>query len=245
MQSNHTLHERQLLRADVCMFDPNLWQYEIVRKGTELEPLVIIENFAAGAAALIDEAASLQFSASSPHFPGVRARVVQQTSQAMQEALAPLMREVFGVESCDVEGCFFSLVTTPPEQLAPIQRLPHYDGMEPGRLALVHYLCGSHCGGTSFYRHRATGFETVCADRFAAYRDALAADVRRVGLPACAYILGDTPVFERIASIPCVFNRAILYRGRNLHSGDIAEGFQFDPGPRSGRLTITAFWTSR
>jgi hypothetical protein len=227
------------------MFDTNFWRFEIVRKGSEREPVVIIDNFAAEPTALIDQAASLRFTAMSPYFPGIRAPVAQQTSQAMQEALAPLMRQVFGVESCDVEGCFFSLVTTRPEQLAPIQRLPHYDGVEPGRMALVHYLCGSQHGGTSFYRHRATGFETVRADRFAIYRDALAADVRRVGLPASAYISGDTPVFERVTSVPCVFNRAILYRGRNLHSGDIPRGFQFDPGPRSGRLTITAFWTSR
>lgn len=53
-----------------------------------------------------------------------------------------------------------------PQSLAPIQRLPHVDGLEPDRLAILVYLSGAETGGTAFYRQRATGYETVDAARF-------------------------------------------------------------------------------
>ena len=70
---------------------------------------------------------------------------------------------------------YFSIVTTPPEALAPIQRLPHVDGLEPDRIAILVYLSGAEQGGTAFYRQRSTGFETVNAARFPAFEAALKA----------------------------------------------------------------------
>ena len=93
----------------------------------------------------------------------------------------------------------YSIVTTRPAELTPIQRLPHFDGLEPERIALLHYLSGAEQGGTAFYRHRSTGYETITADRHAAYDAALHRDVARHGLPVPAYISGDTPIYERIA----------------------------------------------
>jgi len=222
------------------MFDPQIWRVAVEEKGFEREPVVIVDSFAERPQALIEQAARLSFGVTTLYYPGIRAELPGDVSAALMEALGPLCERVFDV-SPSLESSCYSLVTTPAAQLAPIQRLPHYDGMEPRRLALILYLCDPRLGGTSFYRHRSTGFETVTRDRFISYRDALAGDVRRHGLPPAAYHVGDTPLFERIAVPAPVFNRALIYRGRNLHSGDITPDFAFDPDPRTGRLTLTGF----
>jgi hypothetical protein len=227
------------------MFDAKTWTVQVETKGREQEPVVVIDGFATNPSTLVDTAAASAFIATSPYYPGIRASLEAVTIDAMMFALAPVIAATFGVSSPVVEGCFYSLVTTPPAKLAPIQRLPHYDGVEAGRLAMIFYLCTPENGGTSFYRHRATGFETVTPERFEVYRDALGEDVRRHGLPGAAYISGDTPLFERIGGAVPAFNRAVLYRGRNLHSGDIGAEFRFDPNPRTGRLTVNAFMVGR
>ena len=228
------------------MFDSRFWRINVERKGREAEPVVTIDQFAADPEALVNAAAGARFSAEAAHYPGIRADVGVAMSQAMLAALRPVFADVFAMPTApSMLGCFFSIVTTPAATLTPLQRLPHYDGVEAERLALILYLCAPEHGGTSFYRHKATEFETVSQERFAAYRAALAADVQTHGLPPPGYINGDTPLFERIGGSPATFNRAVLYRGRNLHSGDIAPDFRFDPSPRNGRLTLNAFLLGR
>jgi len=68
---------------------------------------------------------------------------------------------------------------------------------------------------------------------------------RPYGLPDPSYIVGDTPIYERIFGSPAVFNRALIYRGRNLHSADIPPEAELDPHPRRGRLTLNGFLTGR
>ena len=223
------------------LFDTENWALSIAHKGREREPVVVVDNFAADPAALIGEARSTTFAQDPGHYPGLRAAASPAPTAALCAALQPLLRQVFGVANARMVGCFHSLVTKPPAQLTPIQRLPHFDGVETGRLALILYLSDPPQGGTSFYRHRSTGFETITPERFDAYRTALADDVRRCGLPEAKYIGGDTTLFERIDGVQPAFNRAAIYRGCNLHSGDIAEDFRFDPSPLTGRLTLNAF----
>ena len=64
------------------------------------------------------------------------------------------------------------------------------------------------------------------------------------GTPA-EYIVENTPLFERIFGSPAVFNRALIYRGRNLHSADIGKYAALDSDPRHGRLTLNGFLTGR
>lgn len=51
------------------------------------------------------------------------------------------------------------------------------------------------------------------------------------------FIRGDTALFERNASVPAKFNRAIYYRSKLLHSGDIPANIAMPADPRRGRLT--------
>lgn len=54
---------------------------------------------------------------------------------------------------------FLALATETPENLEPVQKVPHHDSPDPFRIAMVHYLCRDMPGGTGFFRHKATGFE--------------------------------------------------------------------------------------
>jgi hypothetical protein len=129
--------------------------------------------------------------------------------------------------------------------LQPLQRLPHFDSPDDLQLAVLHYLSPVDQGGTSFYRHRSTGFESLSNERSARYAAALDADVRAQGPSPTAYINGDSPMFERIASFAGEFNRVLVYRSVSLHSADIASDFRFEADPRRGRLTANLFYFYR
>ncbi len=209
--------------------------------GTESSPVVVFDDFAPRPDLLVDDAAMLAFAPMGVHYPGVRAAISRRVLAPLMAAIQPVIAEVFGFTEVDVADAFYSLVTTPPAALTPIQRLPHFDGVEPGRLALLHYLAPDVPGGTAFYRHRTTGFETVTAARLASYRTALDADLAREGLPSPAYIDGNTTIFEQIARLDGRFNRAILYRGNSLHCAWLPRETPFLDDPRQGRLTLNSF----
>ena len=137
--------------------------------------------------------------------------------------------------------CYLSLVTEGPSGLAPIQRLPHFDGVEDERIAVLLYLDRTERGGTGFFRQRATGFESVDATRFETYRSKLEEGIDAVGLPNATYISGDTELFECIHRIEGRFNSMAIYRGHTLHCADLPSNFEPDPDPRTGRLTLNLF----
>lgn len=209
--------------------------------GAERSPVLVIDNLAADPAALIDAADEAIFLKLGPLYPGVRAPAPEAYARTLFALLSPLAENAFGARiDSKLELCAFSLVTTPPEHLSVAQRIPHFDGTETDRLAFVHYLCREEYGGTSFYRHRATGFETVSEARLEAYGHVLDQDMRNFGQPD-GYIAGDTEIFECIKSYPAKFNRIILYRGAALHSGNITAACTLDESARSGRLTMNGF----
>ncbi len=153
------------------------------------------------------------------------------------------VRDVFGrYGELTVIDASFSIVTTPPGALSMQQRLPHCDAFTPDRIALVHYLSPDG-GGTAFFRHRSTGFETVNEGRRAVSCRELDTETRDGCVPPTGYIAGDTPLFERIALVEARFNRAVLYPSFLLHSGEILPEAALSPEPSTGRLTITAFFS--
>lgn len=216
------------------------WRVAIERHGVEAQPVVVIDRFA-DAERFRDDAAFLSFAPIGPHYPGIRATVAPALLRDLLGRLEPIAREAFGVGGLAIADAFYSIVTTPPAALTPIQRLPHFDEVSPRRLALLHYLSPDERSGTAFYRHRTTGFESIDAARLDRYRAALDDDLRRHGLPDAAYIAGDTPVFERLAVHAGRFNRAILYRSNTLHCADLPPDLSFDPDPATGRLTVNTF----
>ena len=217
----------------------------VERFGFEAEPVVVIDDFAAAPQALVDQAAALAFSPRGIHYPGIRAPLQPAYLAGRMDVLEPVLRGVFALDrGAALAEAALSLVTTPPETLTPIQRLPHFDTTDGKRLALLHYLCGPEHGGTAFYRHRTTGFETVSQDRLETYNAALRAEVARHGLPT-GYVRGSGPIFEQTGAVAARFNRLVIYRSRTLHSGQIPENFSFSTNPRQGRLTVNIFLQGR
>ncbi|KQT34753.1 hypothetical protein ASG29_00905 [Sphingomonas sp. Leaf412] len=220
---------------------PAHWRLSIASHGHESQPVVVIDGFVREPEDWVEDAALLSFRAMGEHYPGVRAMVPRATLAPLLDALAPVARGVFGLTALAVVDAFYSIVTTPPAALAPIQRMPHVDEVSPTRLALLHYLSRDDRGGTAFFRHRATGYETIDAARLDPYRVALAADVATHGLPAPGFIDGDTTLFEEVARHRGVFNRAILYRSNSLHCAAIPPDTVFTADPMAGRLTVNTF----
>jgi hypothetical protein len=210
--------------------------------GTEGQPLVTIDDFAADPDALRAAAVATRFGAAAHYYPGIRAALPDGYLASQQPVIAAALAQTFGVDGgIELIDASFSMVTRSPAALTIGQRLPHYDALEPERMALVHYLALGRTDGTAFFRHRATGFETIDDARAPAYKAQLDAELRE-GRPT-GYIGGDTPLFERIAVADARYNRALLYRSFLLHSGDIRGDAPLSPDPATGRLTITAFFT--
>lgn len=210
--------------------------------GAERRSVVIVENFSPHPERLVDEAASLTFETMGEFYPGVRARVSAVYYEGLARILGAVLREVYGwTQSARFDRCLYSLATTPSDRLSLAQRIPHIDGLEGRMIAIVHYLCRENFGGTAFYRHRSTGFETVDASRHQDYLTALRCDFNRLGEPPSAYIGGDTQIFEKTASFDAAFNRAVIYPSSLLHCASLPNGVEFPVDIRKGRLTAASF----
>jgi hypothetical protein len=221
---------------------------EVVHIGAERSPVLVVDNFLGNPQLLVDYAASLSvFLPSSASYPGLRASIPPIYSFALQAFLNKIVCQTFSLPSEEVLGgtCGYALVTTPPQELQLVQRMPHFDAANRKQIALLHYLCPAEKGGTSFYRHRRTGFEVIDEGRLAGYTSAVEAELKSLGPPPSRYIVDDDAMFERIASFEAAYNRVLIYRSANLHSASIRPGFHFDSNPRTGRLTANAIFIYR
>lgn len=219
-------------------------QAQLLRFGREQQPLLLLDHCWPDPAGLRALALSARdVGPAGGGYPGLRCRAPAVVAQFLQQRLAAPVRQLFGLQSADWERAdsYFSLVCTPPGQLTLAQSMPHVDRANPAELAAVLYLCAPSHGGTSFYRHRRSGFEMLTPARLACYQQQLATDLQQHGPPS-GYINGDTALFERILQVPAMPNRLILYRCSSLHSGDITAQQPLDTDPATGRLTLTLFF---
>jgi len=210
--------------------------------GNERQPVIVIDDAFEDPLGLVEDACAKPFSRIGAYYPGLRAQLDKTSTLMLIASVEKMIEQHFNIagEQWDSE-CFYSIVTTPPEALAPIQRFPHYDGVEENRLAILCYLGKPEQGGTAFYRHRSTGFETVSADRFNRFKQTLESEVRQHGLPPPRYIEDGAPLFERTGAVEARFNRMLIYRGFNLHCSVINNAAPLPSDPRKGRLTVNCF----
>ncbi|MDP5031845.1 MAG: DUF6445 family protein [Paraglaciecola sp.] len=213
--------------------------------GDEALPLLVVDNFIAEPEALIQEAGFRDFSQNSPYYPGHRAEAPLAYQQCLLACLTPTLVDVFQLPSeiLSLSVCHYSVVTTPPTQLKLLQRIPHFDSLNKHGLAAVHYLFHGEQGGTSFYRHRKTGFESIDESRKTAYFSSLENENDGPNMPKMkdGYINGDTPLFTCIEQQRGIYNRIIVYRRNTLHSGAIPSDFKPPLNLLDGRLTISSF----
>lgn len=216
--------------------------FRIEYAGKSKEPIVIIDGFHPDMLQLLKLAQSASFSELSPFYPGVQAIADPSHLQSVSDVLTTIFKDVFQISAgVSLVQCAYSLVTKTDDELAPIQRLPHVDTTDPGRIALLHYLSGEELGGTGFYRHRQTGYEVLSEDNYALYK----ANIEKEGLPKHGYMRGSDDQFEMISKVNAFPNRAIMYRSALLHSGLIPENANLSNDPQQGRLTLNSFFQSK
>jgi hypothetical protein len=180
-------------------------------------------------------------------YPGVRARVPAEFSRPFHAWLTRTLHRA-GVleESCHIydDASFFSIVSKNRANLLPLQRIPHYDSTDPRVFAAVIYLFDRANSGTSFYRHRTTGYEKIGDDNKDNYKIALNRNMKKLGPPARDYTNGSNDLFERTHSVDSAFNRIVIYSGNVLHAADI-DGSLFDGNNISQwRLTVSSLINS-
>lgn len=219
------------------------FQYKVEHVGAEQQPVLIIDNFLDKPELLIDYCAQYgQFNSADAMYPGVRAKAPDSYLQALYQYLRPILTDVFALKDEQIKtiDSSYSMVVTPPAQLKPLQAIPHVDSLNSNELASVFFLCGQEQGGTSLYRHRDTGFESLNAERSKIYMGAMNEAVKNRPIHK-QYMNGSNEHFERIANYEARFNRFIMYRCTSLHSGNINPDFDFQTNPRTGRLTLNTF----
>lgn len=212
------------------------------RVGAERHPVAVVEGFHPDPDALRAAALAAAFGSARQHYPGVRAELPAGYFAAVRAPLVAVLGEVLGGGGgADLLDASFSVVTTPPERLSLAQRLPHVDAIQPGRVALVHYLVPGTVDGTAFFRHRSTGYESIDAARRGPYFATLERELAALPEPPSGYNRDGDALFERIGHVEGAFNRAVIYRSAQLHSGAISPGAVLSADPALGRLTVTAF----
>lgn len=204
--------------------------------------LVSISSFLRQPDYAVQHAVLQNFSEITPQYPGMRAALDSDVAEHWLDALSPLLSRAFNAP----EGrwsmiAWHSIVSRRPQDLLPIQRLPHVDGTDSNQVAMMLYLHHTGHGGTAFFRHKSTGLEMLTEDSFPRYRATLEREVRERGLPPAAYVTDGAPLFERTYASEGQYNQAIFYRGNILHSGVIDNDTPLSRDPREGRYTINAF----
>jgi hypothetical protein len=180
-------------------------------------------------------------------YPGLRAPIPKNFSTAFRAWLTPILRRngvLEGNRALHRDESFFSVVTTASTDLLPIQSIPHYDSTDPNLFAAVIYLCDTRFSGTSFYRHRKTGYEEITEENRNNYKLSLDNDMRIHGVPKKEYMNGDSLLFEAIFSNELKFNSAIIYPCRILHAANIKRQFNAPKDKSEWRLTVTALLQS-
>lgn len=213
------------------------------------QAIVFIDDFLQDPQALVEVACSSRFDPASPPaekkgYPGLRAPAPVAYTQAITALLDPLIKVNFGVPEhlpVKVGLSAFSLTTTAPDELGPLQRTPHFDASTPHYMAALLFLCDEKHGGTGFYRHNATGLQRITADNRERYLDAWHEEVNR-RLPPARHFDRSDEQFTFLGMMPARFNRMVVYPGSLLHSACIDPARSLSSDPRQGRLTVNTFY---
>ncbi len=97
--------------------------------GAERAPLLVIDNFVASAEALVADACARAFTVRSRYFPGIRAEAPLAYQRLLLTRLRSELLDCLGVSAgtLTLSMCHYSVITTPAQELAPAQRIPHVD----------------------------------------------------------------------------------------------------------------------
>jgi len=221
---------------------------ELLRVGKGQNPVVVIDEFSGRLDEILGIAEGL---APYPvikgnYYPGVR-RIIESADTSADayvrrlcEEAAPFIAGAFDIQGFALTEASFSMVTTPPSDLSPPQRAPHFDSTDPQNYALLHFLRVPEGSGTAFYRQRSTGIERVTEANLARFVTTAKREAAQLRDDS-GYIVGSDEFFEQVAAVEAVPDRLLIYQGGLLHSGIIPPEMSFSADPRRGRLTANLF----
>lgn len=225
-----------------CTINPAA-QFRVFQLGPEAEPVVIVDDLFANPQSLVEWAARDEaWGPAGAAYPGIRRPTPDDYLQNIFGSMRKLLGKVFGFgeEARFRLDSSFAMVTGVPNELRNYQRVPHVDRSGPTDLAMVHYLCDGHFGGTSFFQHRATGWQRLDGPRELEYNAALTKEMNQAVLPN-GFPAADHPLYNHLGAVEAAFNRLVVYRAGQLHSPAIQRDARFSTDPRKGRLTVTSF----
>jgi hypothetical protein len=220
---------------------------ELRHVGNAHSPVVVIDAFTGQLETILAAAEALvPFPRLNNYYPGVR-RVIGSGDGAANDYVTEVCERAgqfiagaFDFDRFELIEASFSMVTTPPEELSPPQRGPHFDTTDQKHLALLHYLRVPPNSGTAFYRQRSTEIERVTESNVGQF--VRTATGEAATLPdASGYIQGSDDFFEQIGAVEAVPDRLVIYQGSLLHSGIIPPGMELSADPKRGRLTANLF----
>lgn len=219
-----------------------------VSVGGEKQKILIIDNLMQNPEVMVDFAANTPFLSlnrkGGNYYPGVRVPPPHEYFPSLISLIRPVLEREYGVSPLarmTKAECAISLLTFRPEELSKVQSLPHFDSINPRQFALLHYLCSARHGGTAFYRHNITGYETVSGDRLQHYQEVFLNDIEKNGAPRQEYIADSNERFTRIGSVEVNYNRLVIYPSFLFHSACVDPAVSVDQNPRTGRLTVNSF----
>ena len=221
-------------------------QVNLKRIGRERNPLLVIDDIFMDedAEGLVEYAASAEWAPpETTYYPGVNAPLPPSYLRTLAPVLRPTFERGFGLSAAarlNVYG-FLALATWGLDRFGPLQRIPHYDQPTPGNLAMVHYLCKGQGGGTAFFRHQATGYESIDAVRREAYMLRVAEEIEHDSQRLINYAGPETPNYEMVDHVEMRFNRIVLYQSHLLHCA-LFDGARLSDDPKVGRLTANSFY---
>lgn len=221
---------------------------QVLEIGKEKNKVVVIDDFLKSPWSLIDYAQNVEFSpypiaAQRKGYPGVRVVAPAGYGELVRERIDPIVQQEFDIPTAVSLKTYqeaLNLITVPEHELGPLQRIPHFDASDPNFFAVLLYLCDDRHGGTGFYRHNSTGYESITPARCDRYLDSCYEELNRQRRPK-KYFSESDELFSKIDFIPAKFNRLVIYKGGLLHSANIlgCQSINFDPV--SGRLTANVF----
>lgn len=215
--------------------------------GPDKVPLIIADNLLANPQDWLRFAEENVHFARGPdggvHFPGVRGPVPDVYIDILFGILGPVIEKAYGfVRDRLTERAMFSLTTTPPQELQPLHKVPHYDGVGLQRLSAVHFMFKGDQGGTAFYRQRTTGISLVTRENVDELCEARDAYISNVGVGE-GYLVQSNEGYEQLLDVEPRFDRIVLFPGNLLHSGSVNSVSGLARDIYRGRLTINTFLT--
>ena len=181
-------------------------------------------------------------------YPGTYLLAPDEMQHALRDFFITHIRRLFDARRVLDMHCRYSMVTLPPQQLLPRQRLCHRDSVnvpppQSIQASVLYLFEDASLGGTSFYEPARS--EQEVAVLFHEASTLSSAEFERKYAIGTGYMTESNRWFRQIGSVPAKWNRLIFYDGSILHTGDIAAPEKLSDDPARGRLTLNGFFTCR